>query len=86
MSRSFEWKCLSLVTILILATLTGAAQMPGRWLTQQKFAPVPNPEEEYWNTVVNGKLYMMGGGWNLEVRAKKGGAAMAQKFKYTVKD
>jgi N-acetylneuraminic acid mutarotase len=48
--------------IVALATLTGAAQMPSRWLTQEKFAPVPNPEEEYWNTVVNGKLYMMGGG------------------------
>jgi N-acetylneuraminic acid mutarotase len=61
-SPTFERKCLSVAAFLILATLTGAAQMPGRWLTQQKFAPVPNPEEEYWNTVVNGKLYMMGGG------------------------
>ena len=35
-------------------------QTPGRWLTQ-KFAPVPAPEEEYWNAVANGKVYLMGG-------------------------
>ena len=62
MSRMIQWKCMTVVAILGVVTLTGAAQAPGRWLTQEKFAPVPNPEEEYWNTVVNGKLYMMGGG------------------------
>src|SRR5258706_15843519 len=61
MSRMIQWKCMAVATILGFVTLTGAAQMPGRWLTQEKFAPNPNPEEEYWNTVVNGKLYMMGG-------------------------
>jgi hypothetical protein len=62
MSSSLGRNLLSVATILVLTTLTCVAQMPGKWLTQQKFAPVPNPEEEYWNTVVNGKLYMMGGG------------------------
>src|SRR5471032_370100 len=62
MSRMFQWKCLTVAAILGLTTLTGVAQVPGRWLTQQKFAPNPNPEEEYWTTEVNGKLYMMGGG------------------------
>ena len=27
----------------------------------QKGAPVPAPEEEYWNATANGKLYLMGG-------------------------
>jgi N-acetylneuraminic acid mutarotase len=27
----------------------------------QKGAPVPTPEEEYWNATANGKLYLMGG-------------------------
>jgi hypothetical protein len=44
-----------------LLPLNGRAQSPGRWITQEKFAPNPNPEEEYWNAVANGKLYLMGG-------------------------
>jgi hypothetical protein len=46
--------------IVTLATLTAAAQSPDRWL-MQKGAPVPAPEEEFWNTTANGKLYLMGG-------------------------
>ena len=52
--------------LTVLATLGPATpvhaqlQAPGRWLTQ-KFAPVPAPEEEYWNAVANGKVYLMGG-------------------------
>ena len=30
---------------VVVGTLTAAAQTPGRWLTQQKFAPVPVPDE-----------------------------------------
>jgi N-acetylneuraminic acid mutarotase len=52
----------AVLAIVTLATLTGVAQQPpGRWLTQPKFAPVPVPEEEYWNATANGKLYLMGG-------------------------
>jgi N-acetylneuraminic acid mutarotase len=46
--------------IITLAIATVAAQSPGRWL-MQKGAPVPTPEEEYWNATANGKLYLMGG-------------------------
>src|SRR5258705_213611 len=46
--------------IVTLATFTAIAQSPGRWL-MQKGAPVPTPEEEYWNATANGRLYLMGG-------------------------
>jgi N-acetylneuraminic acid mutarotase len=46
--------------LITIAIATAAAQSPGRWL-MQKGAPVPTPEEEYWNATANGKLYMMGG-------------------------
>ena len=46
--------------IITVAFATLAAQSPGRWL-MQKGAPVPSPEEEYWNATADGKLYMMGG-------------------------
>jgi N-acetylneuraminic acid mutarotase len=49
--------CAVILTMLVAAV---AAQSPGRWL-MQKGAPVPTPEEEYWNATANGKLYMMGG-------------------------
>ena len=62
MPLTVQRNCVLVASMLVLAAVSGGAQAPGRWLTQQKFAPVPNPEEEYWNTVVNGKLYMMGGG------------------------
>src|SRR5258706_6606693 len=51
----------AIAAMAILGTMTAVAQSPGRWLTQQKFAAVPVPEEEYWNAVANGKLYLMGG-------------------------
>jgi N-acetylneuraminic acid mutarotase len=54
-------KLAATAAIVTLATLTAIAQAPGRWLTQPKFAPVPVPEEEYWNATANGKLYLMGG-------------------------
>jgi hypothetical protein len=46
---------------LILGSLTLLAQAPGRWVTE-KFAPVPNPEEEYTAaSTSNGRLYLIGG-------------------------
>jgi N-acetylneuraminic acid mutarotase len=51
----------ALAAIVTLSSLTVFTQSPGRWLTQEKFAPNPSPEEEYWNAVANGKLYLMGG-------------------------
>ena len=51
----------AIAALVTLATLTLTAQSPGRWLTTPKFAPVPAPEEEYWNATANGKLYLMGG-------------------------
>ena len=61
MSRILSRTAVALAAILTLAPLAAFAQSPGRWLTQEKFAPNPNPEEEYWNAVANGKLYLMGG-------------------------
>lgn len=46
---------------LILGTLmVFAQQAPGRWVTN-KFAPLPEPSEEYTSVVANGKLYLVGG-------------------------
>src|ERR1041384_6665667 len=61
MSTITQRQCVAIAAIIALASLTGLAQSPGRWLTQEKFAPNPSPEEEYWNAVANGKLYLMGG-------------------------
>jgi N-acetylneuraminic acid mutarotase len=61
MSRILSRMAIALAAILTLAPMAAFAQSPGRWLTQEKFAPNPNPEEEYWNAVANGKLYLMGG-------------------------
>ena len=59
--RMTRYTIAATVASIVLVTFTAVAQSPGRWLTQQKFAPVPAPEEEYWNAVANGKLYLMGG-------------------------
>src|SRR5262245_56316017 len=40
---------------LMLGTLSVLAQAPGRWVTG-KFAPLPDPEEEYTATTANGRL------------------------------
>lgn len=61
MMRTTRGRLAALAAIVTLSTLSITAQSPGRWLTTQKFAPVPAPEEEYWNATANGKLYMMGG-------------------------
>jgi len=37
-----------------------AQQSPGKWVTN-KYAPLPEPAEEYTHAVVNNKLYLMGG-------------------------
>jgi N-acetylneuraminic acid mutarotase len=50
----------TLAAALLLATLTLFAQAPGRWVTD-KFAPLPQPEEEYTATVLNSRLYLIGG-------------------------
>ena len=56
-NRHSAGACAAIITV---AFATAAAQSPGRWL-MQKGAPVPTPEEEYWNATANGKLYLMGG-------------------------
>ena len=61
MSLVFRRTLAATAAMVTLATLTAVGQTPGRWLTQPKFAPVPVPEEVYWNATANGKLYLMGG-------------------------
>jgi len=45
---------------LVLGTVTLAGQAPGRWITD-KFAPMPDPEEEITAVVVSNRLYLIGG-------------------------
>ena len=49
-----------LIAIVCLGTVSLPAQAPGRWITN-KFAPLPQPEEEYTAVVANDRLYLMGG-------------------------
>ena len=50
MSRILSRTAVALAAILTLAPLAAFAQSPtGRWLTQEKFAPNPNPEEDSGN-------------------------------------
>ena len=44
MTRTDRCRLVAIAAIVTVATLTVSAQSPGRWLTQQKFAPVPAPE------------------------------------------
>lgn len=47
--------------VLMLGSLSLLAQAPGRWVTD-KFAPLPDPEEEYTAAPTsNGRLYLIGG-------------------------
>jgi N-acetylneuraminic acid mutarotase len=52
------------VTATAVSVLLGLsavlAQAPGRWITN-KYAPLPQPEEEYTAVVANDRLYLMGG-------------------------
>jgi Kelch motif protein/kelch motif-containing protein len=51
---------IALAATLILGTSTILAQAPGRWVTD-KFAPLPDPEEEYTAVTANDRLYLIGG-------------------------
>jgi N-acetylneuraminic acid mutarotase len=48
------------VALVGLAALTLTAQSPGRWITN-KFAPLPQPEEEFTAVVSTDRLYLIGG-------------------------
>ena len=61
MARMAQRWWVAIAVGMALTSSTGFAQSPGRWLTQEMFAPNPSPEEEYWNAVANGKVYLMGG-------------------------
>ncbi len=45
---------------LALGAATVLAQAPGRWVTD-KFAPLPDPEEEYTAVTANDRRYLIGG-------------------------
>lgn len=50
----------TLAVVLILTTLAALAQAPGRWITN-KYAPLPQPEEEYTAVMASDRLYLIGG-------------------------
>ncbi len=45
----------------LLLPLAIHAQGYGHWVTNTKFAPLPEPSEEYWSATANGKFYLFGG-------------------------
>jgi N-acetylneuraminic acid mutarotase len=56
MRRMFFFLCVNLLLPLALC-----AQGYGHWVTTTKFAPLPEPSEEYWSATANGKFYLFGG-------------------------
>ena len=53
--------CAAIAVTLVLGMCTVFAQQsPGRWVTD-KYAKVPVGSEEYTNTVLDNKLYLIGG-------------------------
>jgi N-acetylneuraminic acid mutarotase len=50
----------ALAILLVVSSWTAFGQAPGRWVTN-KFAPLPEPEEEYTATVASDRLYLIGG-------------------------
>ena len=55
----------SLVAFVMGATV-GAQNPPARGMRWTKAAPFPEPEEELYGTVINGKFYVVGGfGFNV---------------------
>src|SRR5258707_14907144 len=69
------------VAALLVATVVGTAvaqNPPARGMRWTKAAPFPEPEEELYGTVVNGKFYVVGGfGFNPPGQAARGGGASA---------
>src|SRR5262245_56521899 len=72
-------------SVALLAAVTISAQTPpARGMRWSKAAPFPEPEEELYGTVINGKFYVVGGfGFNpggvanAALPAGRGGAAPA---------
>jgi N-acetylneuraminic acid mutarotase len=52
---------LVLLAGLAMSLATARAQSEGHWVTNTKFAPLPEPSEEYWSATANGKFYLFGG-------------------------
>ena len=46
---------------LAMSPGNASAQVAGHWITTMKFAPLPEPAEEYWSATANGKFYLLGG-------------------------
>ena len=46
---------------IVMATTVGAQNPPARGMRWTKAAPFPQPEEELYGTVINGKWYVVGG-------------------------
>ena len=60
MSSTVHRMLAAIAVTMLLAGLTASAQGQGRWVTN-KFAPLPEPAEEYTSVVANGRLYLIGG-------------------------
>src|SRR3977135_671547 len=58
-----------------LGETVGAQNPPARGMRWTKAAPFPEPEEELYGTVINGKFYVVGGfGFNVPGAAPPAGA------------
>ena len=53
-------RMMAVAAALVLGTVTLTSQAPGRWITD-KFAPMPEPEEEITAVVASNRLYLIGG-------------------------
>src|SRR5882724_3076944 len=63
---------------LVTSVTVGAQNPPARGMRWTKAAPFPEPEEELYGTVINGKFYVVGGfGFNPPNAPARGGGAGA---------
>src|SRR5207244_3833205 len=61
MKRIFTLAALASVIALAISVTVGAQNPPARGMRWSKAAPFPQPEEELYGTVINGKFYVVGG-------------------------
>ena len=61
MTSHLRCALLALAASLLTLPVGVSAQVLGHYVTTTKFAPLPNPAEEYWSATANDKFYLFGG-------------------------
>ena len=59
--RTLAFAGVAIVVVLAASVAVTAQNPPARGMRWSKAAPFPEPEEELYGTVINGKFYVVGG-------------------------